>query len=72
MLAISSRSSSPFPRRSSPHEAQSPSFASLTAAADTRRGRLKRGFFNEIDVKRILRIAAVNVGVARERAFPRA
>jgi hypothetical protein len=38
----------PFRRRSSPHEAQQPSFASLTGAADTHRGRLKRAFFNEI------------------------
>jgi hypothetical protein len=36
----------PFRRRSSPHEAVRPSFAELTAAADTHRGRLKRGFFN--------------------------
>jgi Transposase DDE domain len=31
-----------------PHEAERPSFASLTAAADTHRGRLKTGFYNEI------------------------
>ena len=42
------RSSSPFRRRSSPHEAKRHRSASLTAAADTHRGRLKRGFFNEI------------------------
>jgi hypothetical protein len=30
------------------HEAQRPSLASLTAAADTHRGRPKGGFFNEI------------------------
>jgi hypothetical protein len=29
-----------------------PGFASLTAAADAYRGRLKTRFFNEIDVKR--------------------
>jgi hypothetical protein len=38
----------PFRRQSSPHEAERLSFLSLTSAADTHRGRLKRGFFNEI------------------------
>ena len=38
----------PFRRRSSPHEARAPSFASLTAAPVANRRRAKREFFNEI------------------------
>jgi hypothetical protein len=37
-----------------------PGFASLTAAADAYRGRLKTRFFNEIDVKQTQRIAIAN------------
>jgi hypothetical protein len=46
-----------------------PGFASLTAAADAYRGRLKTRFFNEIDVNRTLRIAAVNVVVGELPLF---
>jgi hypothetical protein len=42
------RSSSPFRRRSSPHEPPRPSFASLTAALHAQRCRQENGFFNEI------------------------
>jgi tetratricopeptide (TPR) repeat protein len=43
------------PRNASWLKAETPGFASLTAAADAYRGRLKTGFFNEIDVKRTYR-----------------
>ena len=49
----------PLPTRSSPRKAERPSFASLTAAADTHRGRLKRRFRNSSI--RAIRWLATNV-----------
>jgi hypothetical protein len=53
------RSSSPSRSRSSSREADRPSFTSLIDAAHLYRACPKTGFFNEIDVKRTLRISAV-------------
>src|ERR1700684_4067902 len=56
--------------RPSPCEAKRRRFASLAAAAHPQRARLQTGFFNEIDVNRTLRIAAINVAFGRISPLP--